>query len=623
MKISLKVILGLWIGLFLIIGGLLFNAYSRLKPETFIALLTEQVQKNYPGSKLDVGKVSYGFSLDFNLNLKEIHLRRGGKLLGSVAEVELKVPWWLLILNKGNAQINLKQLDIYIDHAESVIVKEKLSRPSNNIIKVTLPNYLAEARFTVRAKEVSVRDIHNSRRYFMISKLLVREFQYGKNSAFELNIPISIKHRETQYSSDLWLFGDITPDPSEWRLNYRGEFRTKENNDKFQIEDLVINGFATFLPSTLSITSDLNLLVEKELIGKGRLVAGQENLNVVMQFSKLPLNYFSLVYEDIKNPFLKKLDGNASGSLKFEKDFNSSLASVNGKITFSGDFSISDTFIFPGKWQIGFQDARWEISFISPKGEASFFRRSYMDMSRNLVTQFVQEIGFTGLEMSQVMPAVPALDQFIKETPSSYFTSSISFNKCLQGDKIIDGNFKHGFTPDQRFYHGELKHIDSSMLINYADKSAQKSVDINFVKFRMLPHYQFLAPYFTVADSILNGKVEGRWSTTWSEGLWLMQVSAENLTAARGKIPDLISKTGSFFELETTTSPKMNLNLSVKNNTLLLNSLMLEVPESTKITGTLNAKQKSYLMMSNLKNKKLKPVKKEILEPYWVQKEEI
>ncbi|MCP5815823.1 hypothetical protein NL365_27960, partial [Klebsiella pneumoniae] len=78
---------------------------------------------------------------------------------------------------------------------------------------------------------------------------------YGKNSAFELNIPIQIKHNETHYNSDLWLFGDVTPETSQWKLNYRGEFRTKESSDKFLIEDLVINGAATFIPSSLAINS--------------------------------------------------------------------------------------------------------------------------------------------------------------------------------------------------------------------------------------------------------------------------------------------------------------------------------------------------------------------------------
>src|SRR5262245_15241790 len=148
MRVSFKILAFMWLGLLIIIGGLLYNAYSSLKPETFIALLRTQVEKNYPGAKLDVGNIDYRFSLDFNLNLKDLQLRRSGKLLATVGKIELKVPWWLLIINRGNAQINLSSLNIYVDHHAEHEIKTSSPGTSNNIIKVTLPNYLADARYT-------------------------------------------------------------------------------------------------------------------------------------------------------------------------------------------------------------------------------------------------------------------------------------------------------------------------------------------------------------------------------------------------------------------------------------------------------------------------------------------
>lgn len=623
MRMSLKVIAGLWLGLLLIIGGLLFNAYSKLKPETFIALLTEQVQKNYPGAKLNVGKISYRFSLDFNLNLQNIHLRRSGKLLGSIGEVELKVPWWLLLMNRGNAQINLSKLDIFVDHIDTHSVKEKPANPSPELIKVSLPAYLSEAKFTLRAKEVSVRDIHNARRYFMVSKLLVREFQYGKNSAFELNIPISIKHNDVQYSSDLWLFGDVTPDPAQWKLNYRGEFRTRESNDKFQIEDLVIDGKSSFIPSSLGITSDFNLLIEKTLVGKGQFKASQENLNVNLDFNKLPINYFGFVYDQIRNPYLTKFEGEAAGAVKFTKNFDTSVASVNGKLAFDGDFHLTEKDTIPGKWQVGFQDARWEVSFMSPKGEASFFRRSVMDMKRNVITQYNEELGFSGLDLNLTLAPVMPLAKFISEIPSSYYTTSISYSKCLQGDKILDGNFRYGLAPDQKFYQGELKDEKSSMTITFSNKNNQSGADIVFNKFKFNEHVHIFTPLFTTADAVVDGKVEGRWSESWISGQWLINLKFNELHGPKGKITDFISKTTSFFEVDAKTFKKQSLNVSGKNNVLTLNSLMLEGTESAKINGSLSTKQKSILTLTYPKNKKFKALKKEVLEPYWMQKEEI
>lgn len=626
MRISLKLIGILWLGLFLIIGGLLFNAYSKLKPETFIALLTEQVQKNYPGAKLNVGKINYRFSLDFNLNLQDIHLRRSGKLLGSIGEVELKVPWWLLLFNRGNAQINLKKLDIYIDHANHAVTENLPSEASSekSSVNVTVPAYLVDAKFTLRAKEVSIRDIHNARRYFMVSKLLVREFQYGKNSAFEMNIPIEIKHNDIQYTSDLWLFGDVTPEPSQWRMNYRGEFRTRDHSDKFQIEDLVINGAATFIPTSLAINSDLNLLIEKDHIGKGEFSANQDNLSVLLSFTKLPVNYLGLIQEDVQNPYLKKFDGEAQGHLKFVKSFNNSQATIAGKLDFNGGFHISDTYSIAGNWKINFQDSRWEVSFMSPKGEASFFRRSFVDMKKNMVTQYNEELGFSNLDFRTVLPVVAPISSFVHSIPGSYYSTQISFNKCLDGELTYDGTFRFGLTPEQKFYQGELTGSDSSSLkVNYSNKNASNSLDVNLLKFRIFQGFHLLEPYLSSKESKLEGKLEGRWKTQWPEGQWMIQLHSENNDEFRGKIPEFIYKTSSFFGVDSKPFKKQNLNLSVKNNVVSVNSVMLEDTDSIKISGTLSPKQKSFLTLSYPKNKKSNPVKKEIIEPYWMQKEEI
>lgn len=623
MRISLKVIAILWVGLFLIIGGLLYSAYSQLKPDTFLSLITEQVQKNYPGSKLHVEKISHGFSLDFNLTLKNIYLRRGGKLIGSIGEVELKVPWWLLLTNRGNAQVNISKLDIFVDQEELPSSSRGDSAISPQTINVSLPTYLTEARFTVRAKEVSVRDIHNARRFFTVSKLLVREFQYGKNSAFEINIPIEIKHNDVSYTSDLWLFGDVTPEFEAWQFNYRGEFRTRENNDKFQLEDIVIDGKSIFKPNVLGIQSEVDLLIDKKSIGKGSMKASQEELNLNLNFTHLPMNYFSFVYEEIKNPYLKSLEGDAAGIVKFKKNFNTNTANVDGKLAFNGDLQLPDSSLIPGKWQVSFENARWEVSFISPKGEASFFRRSFMDMKNNKVIQFNEELGFSGLSLNQTISAVKPISDFMQELSRPYFVSTVSCKKCLQGDKIFDGLFKYGFSPDLKFYQADLSDENSSMKINFSQRRGKLALDLNFVNFNWYSEYHFLKPYFEAQSAILDGKVEGRWVSTWESGEWLSQIKAKELAKMKGKIPDFINNTARIFNLNSQEIKTQSLNFSVRNNVLTVNSLMLEDVESAKISGLLSSKQKSSLSLTYPKNKKFKPVKKEIIEPYWMNKEEL
>jgi len=491
MRISLKLVAFLWLGLFIIIGGLLFSAYSQFKPESFVALIQEQVQRNYPGSKLQVGKVSYGFSLDFNLKLQDITLQRSDKLISQLAELELKVPWWLLLTNRGNAQINISKLDIFVEHEEPGVAKKEVKSPSVSTVKVELPTYLAGAGFTVRAKDVSIKDSNNSRRYFNVSKLLVREFQYGRNSAFELNIPIEINHNETSYISDLWLFGDITPGLDSWKLNYRGEFRTKESSDKFQIEDVVIHGKSDFAPKALKVISQVELLIEKQKIGEGQLTATTEELTVDLNLMKLPLNYFGFISAEIQNPFLKNLMGEAAGSINFKKSLSNDMAKLSGKLAFDGDLHLSEGNIMPGKWQVGVENYRWDVSFTSSQGETTYVRRSVVDAKTKQVAQYNEEVVFSGIDFNQAISSIKPLAYFLSDLAAPYYVTTISCKKCLQGEKTFDSTVKYGFSPDQKYYQASLSDHNTNLQLNFSERLQQKALDLTFKNFAWEPGYNF------------------------------------------------------------------------------------------------------------------------------------
>jgi hypothetical protein len=621
MRLSLKVLGILWLGLFLIIGILLFNAYSKLNPNTFIAVIREQVQKNFPGSKLDVEKISYRFSLDFNLNLQRIHLRRNKKLLASLGEIEIKVPWWLLLANHGNAQININDMDIYVDHEVSGRRPPSKSIVGHDKITVALPKYLADAKFTLRAKHISIRDMYSSRNYFVVSKLLVREFQYGKNSAFEMNIPISIKHKESQYSSDLWLFGDVTPEASLWKLNFRGEFRTRETSDRFQMEDLNIGGSANFSPTTLKIESDLTLDVEKRQVGSGKFYSDQERLSLNLGLTKLPLTYFGLIYEEIKNPYLVNPNGEASGKMKLERSFENSTLKITGDLEFLGSFILSDKDFIPGQWKVKFDDSLWVVSFISPKGEASFFRRSIFDHKKGKVIQFSEELGFSGLDLSITIAPIMPLNGFILKRFDHYFSTTVSYKKCLLGDQVLDGDFRYGVSPEQKFFQGFLGSGAKSMSLAYSDKNSHATT-INLNSFNWHPSFKFLLPFFSASSGVLSGKIEGRWSEAWENGQWLIETAVTNLNEADGKMIDFLDQTSSLFDLKLLDATKVNLKLMAKANVISVNSLILGGKSLARISGSLNTKQKSYLTLNYPSDKKFKTIKKEVVAPYWLQKEE-
>jgi hypothetical protein len=342
-----------------------------------------------------------------------------------------------------------------------------------------------------------------------------------------------------------------------------------------------------------------------------------------LNFNKLPLRYFEFIYDVIRNPYLPKLEGHAEGEVKFQKDLNTSSAEFVGKLKFDGDISLGSGHKMAGKWQLGFQNNRWEVSFISPKGEVSFFRRSFLDMKKNQISQYSEEIGFSGVDFNTVVGVVRPLWRVMNELPDSYFRTSISFKNCLQGEEVLDGSFRYGSSPDQQFYQAELSSGKSEVKINYANKNKKKTLDLHATQFSWFPTYAFLQPYYYTSSGMTDGKLEGRWTNDWQSGQWLVKMTINELKEARGKIPEFINKTAELLDLKAQDFKQAGINISVRNNILSLNSLLLEDAQSAKITGSLSSKQKSTLTLSYPLNKKFKPVKREVIEPYWMEKEEI
>ncbi|MGE3609473.1 MAG: hypothetical protein AB7I27_07790 [Bacteriovoracaceae bacterium] len=619
MRISLKVIAWAWVVLFIILGGLFYNGYRRLNPEAVIATLKQQVEKNYPRSELSVGSVKYGYFIDFNIQLENLILKRDGKKLGIVKEVELKVPWWLLLFKKGNAQINLSELTIFLDQsAQGSLSKISNDSLSKSRVTVELPNFLTDAKYTLRAKEISIKDVNESRTYLHLSKLLVREFQYGKNSAFELNIPIDINHKNTKYKSELWLFGDLTPNLMNWKLNYRGEFKAADVAEKFQIEDIVINGTASFRPSKFEVSSHLNLAIDKESVGNGSILAGNDELSVIFNFTNLPLHFLSLLDEEIKNPYIDKYQGEVEGYLKISKDHENTL-SLNGKLKFDSAFSFDEQNKIDGKWQYSFLDSKWETSFISPKGEVIFFRRAFFDYLQKRTIQYNEELGFNGINSTLAFENLKNLEEIINLENAHYFSSKMTFKDCTVGDSKIDGQIKYGNSPDSKYYLAELKTNDGNFNFNYQLKDKNQFIEATFNKFLFGSYLKIFLPYYLVDGSKIDGKIQGHWSDLWYQGKWLVQLNQSELNNPSGLLNDLNKKIWNVFEIGVDSINNQTWNFEIKKNGMSNLNFALNNTEAPKITGNLlsDKKVKSYLVLNYPKNKKWKPVKKEVKTLFW------
>lgn len=622
MRVSFKFIAWLWLGLILILGGLFYNAYSNFNPEAFLSLINEQVQKNYPGTKLSIGKMDTKLSVDFNLRFKDVQLVRDEDVLGKVEEVELKVPWWLLLFNRGNAQILISHLEIFVDNdgKQSFMVPTMTSSSDKKDVVIQLPTYLSGALYTIKAKDVSVKDIHTGRRYFAFSKVLVREFRDQKNSAFEMTIPISLTHKGNNYDVELWLFGDVTPQREIWRLNYRGEFRLNDSVDKFNLEDLLVDGKAEFHPDKLDVSSSLNILFENEVVGEGTLATNDSDMNVFLKFEKLNQDYLQIVGEEMQNHYWEDLEGIANGEVSFSKNIKTGLTKLRGKMNFSGNLELSPGNAFDGKWSLSVQDRKWEASFFSPKGEVSMFRRAIVDFDKGKVAQYSQEFGFNGIEMAKVIHPIMGLYDFKKLEDKNYFVTTITYKKCFDGDRVVNGNFRYGISLDQRHYLGEITDGKSSLTINYQNKANAESLDATAVQFSWIPGLKIFEPYFSANGAILNGKLQGRWDNVFLNGNGLVQGRVERLQNASGEWISFMDKIWKVFSVDSLSVADQTWDYVLNKGVLKVNSTLIS-DDTAKIMGSLSKDPtfKSHLILSYPKNKKWRPVKKEVTEPIFAK----
>lgn len=627
MRLTNKILLWAWLILLVVFGSLIYGAYSKLNPDSLVILLNTQIQRSYPGSKLTIAEIDYGFSLDFKLSFKALNLTRANKTIASANEVQLKFPWWLILFNRGNASININDLVVFVS-ADSVhsnsnnpAAVNNPTQPAVTKIALNLPQYLLDAHYTLRAKNISVKEIDGDRRFFTLSKLLVREFQYGKNSAFELNIPISITHKNKRYSSDLWLFGDITPEIKRWSLNYRGEFKTKETAEGLRFDDLVIDGKSLFDPTTVDLTSDIELVVDRKKVGTGHITAKYDQIELQFKISDFPMDFLNLMGEEIKNPFWQKIDGVGEGEVKFSRIFaDENTSSLSAKIHFPGEFTLNPKHKMDGHWHLNFENEKWKTSFISAKQELKFERRALLDFAQSRVTQYHQEINFTGFDLKTSLLAVDPVTKYMSLNANSVteHTSVVLLTNCLDGDRILQGSFKYGITPQQNYYQAELSDEKSKLGLNYSFKKSHQ-LAIESTQFPWNAGYTFLAPFFSATAGVLDGKMEGKWTTHWSDGTWLVNLKADQLQNAAGEFVALNQILWDQFTLESAPVVKRYWQGNADKNTIKINSLVLDGSDPAQLSGVLSTapKTKSYLTLTYPKNKKWKPVRKEVTEVFW------
>lgn len=616
MRVSFKVLLIIWLGLLIVLGGVVYTAYSKLSPDALIALMKQEIRRSYPEAEMKIGSVDYRFALDFKLELKNLEVFDAQKRIGSIREIEIKLPWWLFLSDRGSAQVNLSGLDLTLAKNTSGPAKKSPSVNTGPVeIKASIPSYLASAKYTLRANDIILRDSDDSHRSFNLKKLLVREFQYGKTSVFELTLPVEINHNGAKFNSELWLFGELTPQEDSWAILYRGEFKTKDLSDTFQLDDLTLDGKARLLPRTAELSSELSFLIEKEKIGNGTISADESLLKVSAKFEKFPVNYLGILGDEIQNPYLPELEGHGIGTVSYVRDLGKGLPQLSSKVEFDGVMKLSQDLVYAGKWYLIFDNSKLETSFMTPNGEVSFFRRSIIDFKSGEIVQYNEEIGFSGIEFQRALAPLETFQSFRNNQDPSYFSSVASFKECLQGTRKINGSLKRGFSPGQKFYLFDLSSGEEALSFAYQARQEAEQLEMTAKRF-IWEDFGLLRPYFTGREVILDGKLQGRWSGDWKEGEWILKLHAHHAADFGGEVPKILE------ELITPSGLKLAENFEaeaqLKKQKLSLLTVKPAGPKGPVISGSIVAPPAtSSLSVREPKTKK--PAKKEFQSSFFQQ----
>lgn len=616
MRVSFKVLLIVWVALILILGGVVYTAYSKLSPEALISLMKTEIRRSYPDAEIKIADVDYRFALDFKLDLKNLEVFEEQKKIGSVEEIEIKIPWWLFLTDKGSAQVNITGLDLMLSKGKipsTQALPDEKTKPVE--IKATIPSYLASAKYTLRANNIILRDSEDSHRSFILKKLLVREFQYGKTSVFELTLPMEINHNGAKFDSELWLFGELTPQKESWRISYRGEFKTKDLSENFQLDDLSLDGQANILTEKFQLSSELSFMIEKEKIGSGNVQADEATLKVTANFTKFPINYLSILGDEIQNPFLPELEGHGIGSVEYSRNLAKEETQLSSKIEFEGVMKLSQDLVYAGKWYLIFDNSKLESSFMTPNGEVSFFRRSIIDFKSGDTIQYNEEIGFSRIEFQRALAPLQKFEEFRQKENLTYFSSTASFKDCLQGSRKINGSLKRGFSPGQKFYLFSLKAGEESFNFTYQARQETEQIEIESKKF-LWEGFGLLSPYFNGKEVILDGKIQGKWHEDWRAGDWVSQIHAHSVSKMDGKVISILNQMLNPVELQLGDNFESHLELQKKK--LKVKRFLPNGTDGALLTGTILPEPANSVIQLKLPQSK-KKIKKEFVSSFFTQ----
>lgn len=601
-RISMKALLWSWLVIILLMVGLAYNAYDKLRPEAFVQLANEQIKKNIPNSELIVGSVDYSFSIDFNVKLKQVTVVRNEAQLAKIGELELKIPWWLLITHRGTAQVNIGQVEILISSQDVKKIAHNGDSASEKVtsLEFEIPKYLSEAQFTLRAKDVSLKNEDASRTYLQISKLLVREFALQKNSAFEIKLPIWFEHNGLNFNSEVWLFGDLTPDQDKWIFNFTGDFRTKDIDAKVSFDDVALEGSIKLTLPQFVIEAQNTFMIDKEEKGTASFKLDQDVWNLDLDFSSLPLQFLALFEEEILNDYFRKFDGEALGKISLSQKVESEEISLVGNLSFPGNFKYQNL-NHEGNWNITFDNNLWITRFEG--ANIKFSRENLIAFTEGHSVEVKENYEFTDMAFDDVFKFLPALAKVTKpEIPES---KTYLLTDVKKEGEVFSGSFDLSSNARAFNYSGHMRSAGEEIKFSFVH-DVDYAVDLKLANVKFLKGFDFFSPWIS-GEGVVNIDFQARELNAFPFGSWKLNGSLDG-KELEGILPGYLLQVWKEFE-RNPQKQQFNLMMNGKSSQFKLVDLE-NGPTSLEIIFPQNLQSEATATMTTKGKRGKKTVKK-------------
>jgi len=589
---------------------LLYIINEKLNPDSIVQNFTNQIERNFYGSKASYRKKSYFIGLDFVLEIDDLTLIKEKKPLAEIKKLEMRFPLWAFFIEQSRVKLSLEQVKLF--------TWDKHLNYSNQIdksIKFEFPGYLNNSHINLKIKNFSLINFEKNKEILSVDKFLLRDFSSRKKSSFELVLPVKKIDNLLNEENQVWLFGEIKPSNLDWNFNFWGEIKPSEPRDD-TLDVISFNGMSFFTNSIVQLKSELVFFLNKKKLGLGNILVAPEKTSVHFEFADFPMARLEKFKTLIGNNHLSDLVSQGRIVFDFNKKENDSSAILRGEIDFLGDYLlVPGKEVYPGKWRVLIKNNKVESSFINPKGDISFFKRSVINLDTLNIEQFSEEIGYTDLDLANSLFDVKSVFQLISSLNKNYFSTTYSLKNLKFNNLIYNGFVKIGAVPDSTFYSLQLDNKDSLLKINYQRNNSINKLNLISKNFSWDSKNNFLNPLFMADQALLNGTVEGEWQDDFLKGIWDVKINSTQLLSPSGLWMNFLSRVWNIFEIDPNIYPKQSWNFTFRSGLLKLRSLALEGMKPLQIRGNLNLikEDKSYLVLRPLKGNSFKPVIKPIL----------